>query len=170
MVAPVMSLAPSALSEGAGTPPGYLRLGPDTETDTLRAFLSDQNEAFGGMGDEGALAWLPTLAEGLETGAVLAAALERESAMISGATVVTGGGIGELAGVWTRSDRRRQGLASALCRQLLEDYFQAGFDLCWLSAAEGTMGVYRRLGFQRVGTQLQLQPAPGYVLRLSSPP
>jgi ribosomal protein S18 acetylase RimI-like enzyme len=65
-----------------------------------------------------------------------------------------GAGTGELAGVWTDPQKRRQGLAYAVCRQLLAEYADAGFDLCWLSAAEGAQRLYEKLGFVRVGTQL----------------
>ena len=131
----------------------YRRLQAD-EPERLRAFLQQQSVAYGGADGEGALGWLPQLTDGLRSGAAIAAGLEQNSTFVSGATVQIGGEVGELAGVWTRLDLQKQGLAFTLCQKLLSDYFAAGFALCWLSAAAGAAGLYERLGFRRVGTQL----------------
>ena len=96
---------------------------------------------------------------------MLGAGLWQEGDFVSGATVQMGGplstGVGELAGVWTRPGRQRRGLAFAVCQRLLEDSFAAGSEMCWLSAAEGAEGLYERLGFRRVGTQLNYSLAGG---------
>ena len=163
--APVMTLTPDAM---AGPPPlsygTYRRLRTD-EPGALRRFLEGQNKAYGELGEGGALAWLPHLTEGLRSGAVLGAGLWQDGDVVSGATIQTGGppptGVGELAGVWTRLDRQKRGLAFAVCQRLLEDHFAAGRELCWLSAAEGAEGLYERLGFGRVGTQLNYSLAGG---------
>lgn len=130
----------------------YQRLKAD-EPERLRAFLEGQNAAYGGSGGD-ALAWLPQLTDGLRSGVVLGAGLERGGTFVSGATVQIGGEIGELAGVWTQPDMQKQGLAFAVCQPLLSDLFAADYSLCWLSAAEGALGLYERLGFRSVGTQL----------------
>ena len=164
MTAPVMTLTPDALpptqspaSSQASTQNGYRHLEAD-ETERLRAFLRQQTVAYGGgADDEGALAWLPQLTDGLRSGAVIMAGLEENGGFVSGATVQIGGEVGELAGVWTRPELQQQGRAYALCQRLLTDYFAAGYGLCWLSAAEGAAGLYERLGFRRVGTQLNYE-------------
>ena len=150
--APVMTLTQGELASSARTHSAYRRLGAD-EGERLREFLGQQSVAYGGMGGEDALAWLPQLIAGLKSGVVIVAGLEQNGLFVSGATIQLGGEVGELAGVWTRPELQKQGLAFTLCRQLLTDYFAAGYELCWLSAAEGAVGLYQKLGFRRVGTQ-----------------
>lgn len=151
--APVMTLTQNMLAPRPTHPHGtYRRLQAD-QPERLKEFLISQSVAYGGTGGN-ALAWFPQLADGLRGGTILAAGLEQDSDFVSGVSIQVGGNIGELAGVWTRPDRQRRGLAFSVCRSLLADYFAAGFELCWLSAAEGAEGVYKRLGFVRVGTQL----------------
>lgn len=47
-----------------------------------------------------------------------------------------------------------RGFALVTCQALLQRYFEAGYDLCWLSAAEGAQRLYEKLGFEAVGSQL----------------
>lgn len=166
--APVMTLVAGDL--GGPASPAGLAYRPLTaaEPERLEAFLRGQNVAYGGVGDEGSMAWYPQLMAGLESGTVMAAALERDGRPVAGASIVTGGGAGELAGVWTAPGERRQGFGYAVCQRLLADYFAAGHELCWLSAAEGALSVYARLGYRRVGTQLNY--ADGRTGRPATPP
>jgi ribosomal protein S18 acetylase RimI-like enzyme len=125
----------------------------------LESYLRRQSVAYGEDGGEDALGWLPHLRSGLQNGRVLGAVLLQDSEMVAGAVIQLGGGsgakeIGELAGVWTDPQRRNRGLAYALCHRLLGDYAAAGHGRCWLSAAEGAQRLYEKLGFVRVGTQL----------------
>ena len=154
MRAPVMTLdraaLPTAGFRAAGT---YRRLRADDEP-LLRHYLQRQSVAFGGADDETALDWLPSLRSGLQQGTVMGAALEREGKLLAGALIQIGAGAGELAGVWTDPQWRRQGLAYAVCLQLLAEYAEANDTLCWLSAAEGAQGLYEKLGFVSIGTQL----------------
>lgn len=151
--APVMVLEHDAFAPVAGPVMApYRRLQRDDEAGA-RAFLSGQDVAYGAVGGA-ECPWLPTLMEGLRRKGMMAAGLEQEGEFIAGATIQIGGGVGELAGVWTAPSMRRQGLAYAVCRRLLGEYFEAGGDLCWLSSAEGASRLYEKLGFSRVGTQL----------------
>ena len=79
---------------------------------------------------------------------------------VAGATIQIGGEIGELAGVWTAQEMRRQGLAFAVCHFLLREYFETGRSVCWLSAAEGALRLYEKLGFSRAGAQLNYGDRP----------
>jgi ribosomal protein S18 acetylase RimI-like enzyme len=165
MRAPVMALAPQGLvtapDRGAANALRYRPLRHD-DPQAAEAFVRGQSVAYGGLYDgPDALAWLPALRTGLEAGTLRAATLELEGRPVSGATLQLGGGVAELAGVWTDPEQRRRGLAFALCRRLLAEAFAAGMELCWLSAAEGGQGVYRRLGFVPVGTQLNYALAEG---------
>ncbi len=152
--APVMTLrAEALLSVETAADVKYQRLVGNDEA-ILRVFLTGQSVAYGGAADESGWGWLPSLRSGLHSGNVMAATLMREGEFLAGASIQIGGGVGELAGVWTLPAARRQGLARAVCQRLLRDYFAAGYALCWLSAAEGALRLYKLLGFERVGTQL----------------
>lgn len=130
----------------------------------LRSYLKKQSIAYGGPGDDGSLGWLPNFISGLASGDLMVSAIEEENEnagnLVAGASVQIGGGIGELAGVWTSPDQRRQGYAFALCHHLLGEYFAAEYEQCWLSAAEDAQALYRRLGFVAIGTQLNYSYRP----------
>jgi ribosomal protein S18 acetylase RimI-like enzyme len=150
MSAPVMTLVPEDLSQPSSANLSYKALTDDKEM--LTSFLRAQNISFGGTGEK-ALTWLPSMLELLRQGELMGAVLMQDGEFVSGA-VVQGAEDGELAGVWTLPAYRRQGLSFALCQQLLTEYFAKGQTLCWLSAAEGALRLYEKLGFKRVGTQL----------------
>lgn len=151
MAAPVMALQKENLTKIATSKKGSYR--PLTSEEELEVHLRNQSLAFGGTGDDGALAWLPSMLKRIEDKTVMVAALEVEDKLVSGASIQIGGQIGELAGVWTLPEKRMQGFAFELCSQFLEEYF-LHFELCWLSAAEDAFRLYKKLGFDRVGTQL----------------
>ncbi|MEM7801793.1 MAG: GNAT family N-acetyltransferase [Chloroflexota bacterium] len=121
--------------------------------DDLKRYLRQMQVGYGGPGDESALGWLPTFKHGLQNGSLTGAALLLDGEIVSGATVQIGAGIGELAGVWTDPTVRQRGFAYRLCHALLTGYFQKGYILCWLSAAEGAQRLYQKLGFKEVGIQ-----------------
>lgn len=128
------------------------------ESRLLQPFLYGQTRAYSGP-DEGALAWLPHLQKGLGAGHILAAALVQEGEVVAGATVQRGGEVGELAGVWTKAELRRYGFAQRVCRALVSSFFASGGTLCWLSAEPDAFGLYQKLGFGRVGTQVNYAKA-----------
>jgi len=159
---PVMVLAMDNLASPVQPPPAqYRRLKADNDP-LLKAYLMNQSVAYGGSGGPDALDWLSNLQRGLANGGLMGAVLERAGEIVSGAVIQIGGGIGELAGVWSAPQRRGQGLAFALCQRLLADYTAVGHPHCWLSAAEGAQRLYEKLGFVYVGTQLNYgRPAAG---------
>ena len=64
-------------------------------------------------------------------------------------------GVCELAGVGTDSALRRRGVASTVSTFLLEDHFQQGGDIAWLSAGDETSKrVYEGLGFRALATHV----------------
>lgn len=154
--APIMVLEMASFSAAVPPEPPATYRPLDAEDEPfLRRYLQGQHVAYGGdEDDETALDWLPALRNGLRRGSVLGAALVRDDAPLAGAIIQLGVGIGELAGVWTEPEWRRRGLAYAVCHRLLTRYAAAGYALCWLSAAEGAQGLYKRLGFVTVGTQV----------------
>lgn len=161
--APVMVLDTADLAPPPQQPPPayYRQLTADNDP-LLTTYLMNQSIAYGGFGGQDALDWLPNFLHGLANGTLMGAVLEQAGEMVSGAMIQMGGGIGELAGVWSAPQWRGQGLAFALCQQLLADYTAVGYTHCWLSAAEGTQRLYEKLGFVYVGTQLNYgRPAAG---------
>ncbi len=156
-LARVMALAPHELLAERSSRQRLVRLVQADDTVTLEAFVRGQHRAYGGDGVSGALDWLPILRLGLQQNAIDAVALVRHGQVVAGASLVRGAGVGELAGVWTLPEVRRQGLARAACSALLAHGFTAGDTLAWLSAAPGAVGLHRSLGFRAVGTQRNLE-------------
>ncbi|MEM7032990.1 MAG: GNAT family N-acetyltransferase [Chloroflexota bacterium] len=82
-------------------------------------------------------------------------------ARLDGEPVCTGSlmpphnGLAEIAGIATRPEYRRRGIATKLTESLLDVAFEQGTDLALLTAADERAGrVYQRLGFQPVATAL----------------
>ncbi len=161
MTAPVLTLAPSALAAAPPTGEGVYRpLDPD-HVARIEVALQGQGVAYGGApGDPAALDWLPSLVAGLRDGSVLAGAVDVDDRPVAGASLQIGGDVGELAGVWTHPSQRRRGLARRACHALLSDAFGAGLSLAWLSAAPDALALYVGLGFEPVGTQVNLEAPP----------
>jgi ribosomal protein S18 acetylase RimI-like enzyme len=157
MTAPVLTLAPADLAPPPPPVGDYGPLDPD-DRPRLEAALRGAHEAYGGdPAEPAALDWLPGLSHGLRDGRLHAGAVDLAGRPVAGAVVMLGGDAGELAGVWTRPDLRRRGLARQACHALLTEAFEAGLPLAWLSAAEGALRLYEGLGFVRVGTQVNLE-------------
>ena len=58
--------------------------------------------------------------------------------------------VGELAGIGTLPDYRRKGIAGAVCARLMEEFFDSGGDLLWLTPGDsGAESVYEKVGFRR---------------------
>lgn len=165
MRAPVMVLGGDA---GDGAAEAVATLAPTArlhrltaDGDRLVPYLRGQHRAYGGDPDGDALGWLPVLRAGLAAGVVAAVALEVDDAIVAGASVQMGAGVGELAGVWTLPEARRRGYALAACGALLQQVASTGLEAVWLSAAPDATALYERLGFRRVGTQRNLdRPSP----------
>jgi ribosomal protein S18 acetylase RimI-like enzyme len=155
MWAPVMSLTPKDLFQPLGQVNATYKPLTDNKG-MLENFLRCQSMAFGGSGDDDALAWLPSMSAMLQHDELIGAVLEERGKFVSGA-VIQGTVDGELAGVWTLPSHQRQGLSYALCQRLLTDYFAKGQELCWLSAAEAATKLYEKLGFKHAGIQINLR-------------
>jgi ribosomal protein S18 acetylase RimI-like enzyme len=152
-VAPVMATTPRSFCPVPRGQDDHLHVLRPGDASGAERFLALVAAAFD-IAVERVLTWKPQLLVGLREGTVRAAALVHEGLFVAGATLQVGTGAGELAGVGTLPARRREGRASDLCSRLLESWFDEGHDLCWLSAGGGAQGLYERLGFHVVGTQL----------------
>lgn len=157
MTAPVMLLTADRLTPAPVSGAEYRPFDPADDA-RLTAALRGAHLAFGGAEDDPeALTWRPRLLRGMETGAILGGAVDVDGVPRAGAALQRGGDVAELAGVWTHPSYRRRGLARAACHALLLAGFAAGVTTVWLSAAEGALTLYERLGFARVGTQVNLE-------------
>jgi ribosomal protein S18 acetylase RimI-like enzyme len=158
MTAPVLVLEPAALAAPPPPSGGTYRPFDPEDGARLEAALRGQGIAFGGAPDDaGALDWLPSLRAGLRDGRVRAGAVDVAGAPLAGAVLQYGGGVAELAGVWSHPEHRRRGHARVACHALLAEAIADGLPLAWLSAAEGALQLYEGLGFVRVGTQVNLE-------------
>ncbi len=161
MTAPVLTLEPSALADAPSPGEGVYRPLDADDPGRIEAALRGQGVAFGGEpGDASALDWMPSLVAGLRDGSVRAGAVDVNGHPVAGASLQIGGDAGELAGVWTHPSQRRRGLARQACHALLADAFAAGLSLAWLSAAPEALALYVGLGFEPVGTQVNLEAPP----------
>lgn len=97
------------------------------------------------------------LAGELLRGTSILAACSEHGLPVAGASLIGVGAEAELAGVWTAPGHRRRGLATAACARVLARFTRRGGELAWLSAGDaGSERLYRRLGFVRAGTQLNM--------------
>jgi ribosomal protein S18 acetylase RimI-like enzyme len=92
----------------------------------------------------------------------LAVALARfESMPAASALLMMEGAVAELAGVATLPEYRRRGLASDVSSCLLTSFFESGGKVVWLSAAdEAAWKTYSKLGFSRIGSQVNYIKSP----------
>ena len=105
-------------------------------------------------------AWVPILQEQLKRGALHTVVGTHQGRLVSGASLMLGAGMAELAGVCTLPDQRGRGIAADLCARALARHFTDGGGPVWLSAAPQAAGLYRHLGFRRVGTHHAYSAAP----------
>jgi len=166
MTAPVMACTPDAFRPApsssvriatapASAAPAALAALDAHDAAAIDAFLNLQADAFG-MPLATAHAWRSTLATGLADGMILGTVATIAGVVASGATLLVGGDVAELAGVGTGASFRRRGLGSAVCSQLMARYFAGGGTLCWLSAGPEALALYQALGFRTIGTQINI--------------
>jgi predicted GNAT family acetyltransferase len=98
---------------------------------------------------------LERLAQGLANGGVRSAVVFIEGVPVSGASLTGRGQVAELLGVWTAPGHRRQGLARAVCSDLLAEFFARDGEVAWLTAGSpASRTLYEQLGFVPCGTHL----------------
>jgi ribosomal protein S18 acetylase RimI-like enzyme len=81
-------------------------------------------------------------------------------ALVEGKVVGGGFGVGtpeirEIAGIATLSDYRKRGIASAVIAHLLDQFFQSGGEIAWLTPGDDSaQSVYANLGFKTIAEQV----------------
>lgn len=130
-------------------------LTPEATAAEFAAIVTIQRTGFGdGAGEisETRLRWMRN---------ALRANLERYAlALLNGLPVGAGsllpaGTIAEVVGIATHPSFRRRGVAAALSAALAQAHFNAGGEICWLSAGDAAARrVYERIGFQYLDDRL----------------
>jgi ribosomal protein S18 acetylase RimI-like enzyme len=127
------------------------------DTDTLTAYLSVRNQGFNQeFADEPPTKKeIAELHEQLQIGTMRCALANLDGIPAGVGVTIPMSGICELAGVATLPALRRRGVAATLCSFLIEDHFQAGGDVVWLSAGDAVaQATYERIGFRLVDSRL----------------
>jgi ribosomal protein S18 acetylase RimI-like enzyme len=152
---PVMVVEPSSLRQ---TDPeaGFQYEEPPADAHAIDELLIAQSHAFGMAGS--AEGWSEIVREGIRAGVFRAGLARASGGEVTSAALLLGDGrVAELAGVGTVPGYRGKGLAGFVSGRLIASGFADGLELVWLSADSGAVGVYERLGFRTIGTQLNFE-------------
>ncbi|MCB2054721.1 MAG: GNAT family N-acetyltransferase [Geminicoccaceae bacterium] len=159
MRAPVLAL---------GRPPSSVRtsrarmLRAEDGHEVLQTYLQAAEAAFDveGIATEGECR---RLMQSLSDGRTMTAMVEDEGRPVAGAALAGVGDVAEVAGVWSAPAYRGRGLARIAAAHLAKAFFANGGKLLWLSAAtEESLPLYRNLGFDPIGTQLNYHRPVGH--------
>ncbi|MBX7135476.1 MAG: GNAT family N-acetyltransferase [Fimbriimonadaceae bacterium] len=94
---------------------------------------------------------------GVVSGRLLVAQIERDGKVVGSGVAVGDDQVREIAGIGTRPEYRRQGIASAVSEALVRAHFARGGEIAWLTAGDDAAeAVYAGLGFERAGSQINL--------------
>ncbi|MBW4679309.1 MAG: GNAT family N-acetyltransferase [Microcoleus vaginatus WJT46-NPBG5] len=129
----------------------------DTHKDILTKYLSIQSESFNfeEANEPPSTEMIEQLREHLQRGSWRCAMATLEGMPAGGGCTMPWERLCELAGVGTLPSMRRRGVAATLCSFLVQDHFDCGGDLVWLSAGDAVaQALYQKIGFSGVNTQL----------------
>ncbi|MBD2041625.1 GNAT family N-acetyltransferase [Microcoleus sp. FACHB-672] len=129
----------------------------NTDKDILTEYLSIQSESFnsGEANEFPSTEMVEQLREHLQRGSWRCAMATLEGMPAGGGCITPLEGLCELVGVGTLPSMRRRGVAATLCSFLVQDHFDCGGDLVWLSAGDAvSQALYQKIGFSVVNTQL----------------
>lgn len=94
---------------------------------------------------------------GVSSGRLLVAQIERDGKVLGSGVAVGDDQVREIAGIGTRPEYRRQGIASAVSEALVRTHFSRGGEIAWLTAGDDAAeAVYAGLGFERAGSQINM--------------
>lgn len=95
--------------------------------------------------------------KGVASGRLLVAEIVRDGKVVGSGVAVGDDQVREIAGIGTRPEYRRQGIASAVSEALVRAHFSRGGEIAWLTAGDDAAeAVYAGLGFERAGSQINL--------------
>ena len=129
----------------------------DTDRDILTEYLSIQSESFnfGEANEPPSTEMIEQLREHLQRGSWRCVMATVKGMPAGGGCTMPLERLCELAGVATLPAMRRRGVAATLCSFLVQDCFDCGGDLVWLSAGDAvSQALYQKIGFSVVNTQL----------------
>ena len=124
---------------------------------TLATFSSVTQEGFGMVEEPAPLSQeqLDQLRRDLEGGRIRCALAWLEGEPAGAAATMRFEDVAELAGVATLPEKRRRGVAMSTSSVLVQDHFDRGGTVVWLSAGDaGAEAVYERIGFRVAGARL----------------
>lgn len=91
----------------------------------------------------------------IETGSNLHAVAELEWQVVAIGQAFGSQEVMEVAGIGTHPDFRRRGAAKAVIRTLLDEFFNRGGEIAWLTpGGDDAKSLYESLGFREIGTQV----------------
>lgn len=145
---------PVLVAPGAAAPPGgpALRLTAAAPAALLAATLDAQHAILGVPPPSPAerARWRACLAEGSVRAWVR---LDEDGRPVAAASLLGGPPAVELAGLWTRADRRRRGLGRSVAAAALAGLGESGAALAWAGAASAASeALLAGLGMERIGT------------------
>ncbi len=153
---PMMLCTPVDFQPYQVSPVQVQLLSTASDTGTLTAYLSVQNQGFDyNAAEPPTPKEIAELREQLQTGSMRCALASLDGIPAGIGVTLPLLGICELAGVATLPALRRRGVAATLSSFLVKDHFQGGGDLVWLSAGDAiAQATYERIGFRRVDSRL----------------
>ena len=162
--APVLALTgpPRTLARTMPVEAEITLLGPEDAAGLADHIAVGQTAFEHWVAPDGQAFWQALIARSLATGTGRAALARRDGQPVGCGLVMGAHPAAELLGVGTVPAARGGGIATALCRALIDDHVTRLPDVpLWLSAGDDrAYGIYERLGFRRVATQRNFGRAP----------
>jgi ribosomal protein S18 acetylase RimI-like enzyme len=155
---PLLVLDPDSLPAPGSGPEAMTIRTFDVSRDPATEVVDMIQIAFGDAADPaGVEAFLTTVAEPNTTQLV---AFIDDRAVASG-RLAHHAGVGEITGVAVAEPARRQGIGSALTRELAATGVEAGCEVVYLTARDAAAArIYERLGFVKIGSYVEVE-SPG---------
>jgi ribosomal protein S18 acetylase RimI-like enzyme len=152
---PVMVVTPAAFQPFCA-PAVRVRLLTGTEgSEDLAAYLGAGPQCFGGEPQTATGEEIARFHEELDSGRLRYGRADLDGKLAGIACTTPLEEVAELAGVGTLPAVRRRGVAATLCSFLVQDHFDAGGELVWLSAGDAVaQALYERIGFRVTATRL----------------
>jgi ribosomal protein S18 acetylase RimI-like enzyme len=152
---PVMTCTPAEFRPYRAPGVQVRRLTRETTSEELATYLEAAASCFGEATGAATAEEVERYRQELERGSLLYGRADLDGRLAGVACTTPLGEVAELAGVGTLPEMQRRGVAATLCSFLVQEHFDAGGDLVWLSAGDAVaQALYERIGFQVTATRL----------------
>jgi len=153
MSVPLMLCDPSRFTPITAAHVDTTTLDGNASDDTFARFIQTAKRTFGEEDPQPSPEEIAEQREQVRTGRYRCAFATVDGRMVGVGTLTAGNS--ELAGVGTLPEYRRRGVAVAISSHLISRHLALGGTHVWLSAADDiAAAVYRKIGFQTAGSQL----------------